>query len=54
MSEIKRPDHGQHEERSLTAAAVAGAAGGAASAIVQQGLAKLGSLGNGKEEGKRK
>jgi hypothetical protein len=32
-------------ERSATGAAIAGAAGGAASAVVQQVAAKLGSLG---------
>ena len=40
---------GQPVERSLTAAAIAGAAGGAASAAVQQVAAKLGSLGKKKQ-----
>jgi hypothetical protein len=48
MSEIKRSEQGQPIERSLTAAAIAGAAGGAASAVANQALAKLGSIGKGK------
>ena len=37
------------EHRSMSAALAQGAAGGAAYAVVQQGLAKLGSLGKKKK-----
>jgi len=40
----------QPEYRSLTAALAQGAAGGAAVAVTQQALAKLGSLGKQKKE----
>jgi hypothetical protein len=48
----ERGEQLQPEYRSLTAAAIAGAAGGTASAVANQALAKLGSLGKQKKEPK--
>lgn len=53
MAEIKRIEHEQPEYRSLSAALAQGAAGGAAVALTQQALAKLGSLGKQKQESKK-
>jgi hypothetical protein len=49
MAEGKRIEPEQPEYRSLTAALAQGAAGGAAVAVTQQALAKLGSIGKRKK-----
>jgi hypothetical protein len=50
MTETKHGEEEHPEYRSLTAAAIAGAAGGTASAVANQALAKLGSLAKQKRE----
>jgi hypothetical protein len=47
-------EQGEAEFRSLTAAAIAGAAGGTASAVANQALAKLGSIGKQAPESEQK
>jgi hypothetical protein len=49
MEDNRRFEEEQPVERSLTAAALAGAAGGTASALTQQGMALLGKLGKPKD-----
>jgi hypothetical protein len=50
---MSKQNESSQEQRSLTGAIVTGLAAGTGSAVAQQGLAKLGSLGKPKPEPKK-